>query len=93
VELFESFVDETDRLIRETMGSPDDVELERSHNEAEWSRGNAAAHVTWLTSTTASVAVTVGDEHEPLRTVQMDELGIGEAADVIVRHLSRASLA
>jgi hypothetical protein len=91
MELFEGFVDGVDRLIRERIESADGVELDRSHNEAEWSRGNASAHVTWLTTTTVSATLTLGDAHEPMRTFHMDEASIDEAAHAFVRHLSKGS--
>jgi hypothetical protein len=86
---FEAFVDGVDRFIRVTIELPDSVAIERTHNEAEWSRGNARAHVTWLTSATVSATLELGEEHEPLMTFQMDQLGIGDAANVIIRHLSK----
>lgn len=89
MDLFEGFVDGVDRLIR--IEAAGDIELDRSHNEAEWSRGNASAHVTWLTSTTVAATLTLGDAHEPMRTFQMDEPSIDEAARAIVEHLSKGS--
>jgi hypothetical protein len=91
MDLFEGFVDGVDRRIRERIAVVGEIEFDRSHNEAEWSRGNATAHVTWLTSTTVAATLTLGDAHEPMQTFGMDELSIDEAADAIVRHLSKAS--
>jgi hypothetical protein len=92
MELFEGFVDAVDRSIREHMESADGVDFDRSHNEAEWSHGNATAHVTWLTSATVAATLTLGEVHEPMRTFHMDEASIDEAAHAIFEHLSKASL-